>query len=109
VVGIQLIPIHPSSVSGGRREEREDAIGPRSILTAVFALSPLIVLLAGGIAMCCLYRPGERLGPLGYWIVWTMLAASFLIVLAALLGRTPEMDDEVDADEPESEDRPPLA
>jgi hypothetical protein len=36
-----------------------------------------------------------------------MLADSFFIVLVALLGRTPEME-EGEIDEPESEDRWPL-
>jgi hypothetical protein len=86
---------------------KEFSIDPRRILLGLVVLSPFLILLAGGITMCCLYRPGERIGPVGYWIVSIMLADSFFIVLAALLGRPPDTE-AGEADEPESEARWPL-
>jgi hypothetical protein len=51
-------------------------------------LTPLGFLVCGGIAMCCLYKPGERIDALGYWIIaimWTPSIISALVVLFWLL------------------------
>jgi hypothetical protein len=65
----------------------------------ILVSSPFILLLGGGIAMCCLYKPGERIGSLGYWILAVMLTPYFLMILLMLVWREREDDEPDEADE----------
>jgi hypothetical protein len=49
---------------------------------ALLVLLPWLLLIGGGISMCVLYQPGERIGTVGYVILAIMLVP----LLAALLG-----------------------
>jgi len=40
----------------------------------------LLVLIGGGVSMCVLYAPGERIGTVGYCILAVMFAAIFVVV-----------------------------
>ena len=40
----------------------------------------MLVLIGGGISMCVLYEPGERIGTVGYCILALMFAAIFVVV-----------------------------
>jgi len=63
----------------------------------IFLSSPFILLVGGGIAMCFLYAPGERLDARGYWILGIMLVPYFLMMAVALLWgelQEPDYDDE---------------
>jgi hypothetical protein len=78
--------------------EEEFAIRRSSIVTflcALLLLSPFILLVGGGIAMCFLYAPGERLDARGYWILAAILIPYFLLVLLPLAcGDKEEQGDE---------------
>jgi hypothetical protein len=69
------------------------------MLALSYAFGPFIFLLAGGIAMCCLYEPGERLDALGYWILSIMGVPYLLMVLYLLIWRPPAEPDDDDPDE----------
>jgi hypothetical protein len=72
----------------------------RGVLVVIAALCPYGVMLAGGVAMCCLYQPGERIGALGYWILSLMLVAASVPVLTLLICGASEGDDDDSEDGP---------
>jgi hypothetical protein len=69
------------------------------VLQLFWVLSGLLAPLAGGIAMCCLYAPGEQLDARGYWIVSLMLSRYFVTVFVALIGGSREEPEDEDAQE----------
>jgi hypothetical protein len=79
----------------------------RGALAVIAALCPYGVLPAGGVAACSLYRPGERIGALGYRIVALMLVAAFIPALTLLILGASESGDGDDEDAAEGETQAP--
>jgi hypothetical protein len=69
------------------------------VCICALVLSPFVFLVGGGIAMCCLYKPGERIDALGYWILAIMVTPYLLMGLSFLIWRPLPEPDEEDFDE----------
>jgi hypothetical protein len=55
------------------REHRKPQLGKWTVLLALLVLLPWLLLIGGGITMCVLYAPGERIGTAGYVILAIMI------------------------------------
>ena len=75
----------PCSPDSRSSLQRSPAIRIREILLAILLFSPFILLVGGGIAMCFLYAPGERLDARGYWILGIMVVPYFLMMTVTLI------------------------
>lgn len=62
----QETPIDPHE----RQQHRQQP----SKWVVLLALLPWLFLVGGGISMCVLYKPGEKIGTVGYWILAIMVA-----------------------------------
>jgi hypothetical protein len=69
------------------------------MFAVICVIAAYVLLLGGGVTMCCLYAPGERIDARGYWILAIMLVPQLLIVLRLLIWREPEEPEDDDADE----------
>jgi hypothetical protein len=78
--------------------QRSPAIRIRDILLTILLFSPFILLVGGGIAMCFLDAPGERLDARGYWILGIMVVPYFLMMAVALIWGKPQEPDYDDDD-----------
>lgn len=80
--------IRSCSLSNGVAAIRGSAIV--TFLCVLLGFSPYLLLVGGGILMCCLYAPGERIDARGYWILAVMLVPSFLMVALSLIWGEPQ-------------------
>jgi len=74
------------------RNERRQRNHSRHQWVAVLALLPWLSLIGGGISMCVLYKPGERIGTVGYCILAVMLAPVLITIPLCLWRRYLDLD-----------------